>query len=311
MRRCSLNVSGTSDASELTWSQTQKWLLVSVLSLQTVIGVSGNCLVLLVKAKSRGRFNNRCWISLLSLTLSDLGCSALIMPGSLLAVLTGGQRSPWCEVVSLLKFTFITSSIGSITVLSVQRLVPSAGKVVDCLVLGACLSSWATGTVFGAVPVNYSWIKYDPAEMLCAVFWESSYSDMLIYILCASSVCIFFPFVLMILCSVVAAAKRDRNKEEDLSDVAPLLVAAYTLCYTPFVLSEVILLGRLDLSPSPAWLRTVSSLMSYLDCGLNPVVYCCHQDFREAALVLLWTRTHTPTEPVLTAAHILDQQQIR
>lgn len=42
------------------------------------------------------------------------GCSLLIISGSLLAMLTGGQRSPWCEVVSLLKFAFISSSIGSI-----------------------------------------------------------------------------------------------------------------------------------------------------------------------------------------------------
>lgn len=42
------------------------------------------------------------------------GCSLLIISSSLLAMLTGGQRSPWCEVVSLLKFAFISSSIGSI-----------------------------------------------------------------------------------------------------------------------------------------------------------------------------------------------------
>lgn len=42
------------------------------------------------------------------------GCSLLIISGSLFAMLTGGQRSPWCEVVSLLKFAFVTSSIGSI-----------------------------------------------------------------------------------------------------------------------------------------------------------------------------------------------------
>lgn len=54
------------------------------------------------------------WLPLVSLTLSDLSCSGLIISGSLLAILTGGQRSPWCEVVSLFKFTFMTSSIGSI-----------------------------------------------------------------------------------------------------------------------------------------------------------------------------------------------------
>ncbi len=54
------------------------------------------------------------WLPLFSLTISDFLCSILIICGSLLAVLSEGQISPWCEVVSLLKFTFITSSIGSI-----------------------------------------------------------------------------------------------------------------------------------------------------------------------------------------------------
>ncbi|KAK7930071.1 hypothetical protein WMY93_006466 [Mugilogobius chulae] len=272
-----------------------------------LMGVSGNCLVLLVKAKCRGKFKNRCWVPLMNLTFSDLGCSALIISGSLLAVLTGGQRSAWCEAVSLLKFAFVTSSIGSIAVLSVQRLITSSRKVAVFLLFVACLGSWATGAVFGAVPVIYTWIRYDPAEMLCAVFWESSYSDMMIYILCAFSICVFFPFVLMILCSIVSAAKHSHShKEADLSDISALLVVTYTLCYTPFVLSEVILLGRLDLSPSPAWLRTVSSVMSYLDCALNPIIYFCHRDFRRAGLALLWTRRHKQTEAVLTAVHKLD-----
>lgn len=47
-------------------------------------------------------------------SLCCVGCSLLIISSSLFAILTGGQRSPWCEVVSLLKFAFITSSIGSI-----------------------------------------------------------------------------------------------------------------------------------------------------------------------------------------------------
>ncbi|KAJ0051071.1 hypothetical protein NL108_012265, partial [Boleophthalmus pectinirostris] len=232
-----VNVNGSSDLAEFPWSDAEKWLLVSILSLEMVMGVSGNCLVLLVKAKCRGNFKNRCWVPLMNLTFSDLGCSALIISGSLLAMLTGGQNSSWCEAVSLLKFAFITSSIGNISVLSVQRLITSSGKVTVFLVFIACLSSWVTGAVFGAVPVIFSWIKYDPEEMLCAVFWESSYSDMLVYILCAFSICVFFPFVLMVLCSITSAARCNRN-EVDLCDITPMLVVAYTLCYTPFVLSE-------------------------------------------------------------------------
>ncbi|KAJ0033490.1 hypothetical protein NQD34_000597, partial [Periophthalmus magnuspinnatus] len=301
-----VNVSGSSDVAEFSWSDAEKWLLVSVLSLEVMMGVSGNCLVLLVKTKCKGNFRNRCWVPLMNLTFSDLGCSVLIIPGSLLAMLTGGQSSPWCEAVSLLKFAFITSSIGNISVLSVQRLITSSGKVTVFLLFAACLSSWVTGAVFGAVPVTFSWIKYDRAEMLCAVFWESSYSDMLVYILCAFSICVFFPFILMILCSITSAAWCNRDEEADLSDITPMLVVAYTFCYTPFVLSEMILLGRFDLSPSPTWLRTMSSIMSYLNCSLNPLIYLCHQDFREAGLALLWPKTHTNTEPVLTAIQKLD-----
>uniref|UniRef100_A0A3Q3FVG7 Si:dkey-9i23.8 n=1 Tax=Labrus bergylta TaxID=56723 RepID=A0A3Q3FVG7_9LABR len=243
----------------------EKWLLVAVLGVEMVMGVLGNSLVL-------------------------LACSVLIISGSFLAMLTGGQRSPWCEVVSLLKFAFISSSIGSI-ILCVQRLIgpASTGSALFAVMVTACLASWVTGVVFGSVPVVYAWIRYDPAEMLCAVFWENSYSDMLVYILCAFSVCIFVPVFLIFICSL------------DLSEVTPLLVASYMFCYTPFVVSELILLGRMDLLPAPDWLRTLSSVMSYLDCGLNPLIYCSHQDFREAGLALLWTNRKPPSEPVLTA----------
>ncbi|XP_071390516.1 pinopsin [Centroberyx affinis] len=314
-------------ALERSWTEAEKWVLVAVLGLEMVMGVVGNCLVLLVKVMCRGQFSCRYWLPFISLTMSDLvqkvqisfynkplcceGCSLLIISGSLLAMLTGGQRSPWCEVVSLLKFAFITSSIGSIAILCMQRLMGAAsiGNAAFVAMATACLASWVTGVVFGSVPVIYAWIKYDPAEMLCAVFWESSYSDMLVYILCAFSVCIFLPFLLILLCSLLTAAgchRDDDEDDEDLSSVTPLLVAFYLLCYTPFAVSELILLGRLDLSPAPDWLRTLSSVMSYLDCGLNPLIYCSNQDFREAGLALLWTSRKSFSDPVLTGMTKLD-----
>ncbi|KAJ8373045.1 hypothetical protein AAFF_G00271730 [Aldrovandia affinis] len=281
----------------------ERSLFVAVLSVEMLMGAVGNVLILLVKAKCRGQFECRCWLPLVSLSLSDLGSSVLIISGSLLAVLTGGQRSPWCEVVSLLKFAFITSSIGSLAILCVQRTmgVASTGSCLSVVMAAACLTSWVTGVVFGGVPVVYNWIRYDPAEMLCAVFWESSYSDMLVYILSAFSICIFLPFLLIIICSILTSAGCAWNCTSDLSSVTPLLVVFYVICYTPFVVSELVLLGRLDLSPAPDWLRTMSSMMAYLDCGLNPLIYCTNQDFREAVLGLLWTYGKSPTEPVLTA----------
>lgn len=77
-------------------------------------------------------------------------------------------------------------------------------------------------------------------------------------------------------------------------------------CHCFSLTNQLILLGRMDLSPAPDWLRTMSSVMSYLDCGLNPLIYCSHQDFREAGLALLWTNRKPSTEPVLTAVTKLD-----
>ncbi|XP_036372552.1 beta-1 adrenergic receptor [Megalops cyprinoides] len=283
-------------------------LFVAVLSVEMVLGVVGNVIILLTKFKCRGQFQCRSWLPFLSLSLSDLGSSVLIISGSLLAVLTRGQRSPWCEVVSLLKFAFITSSIGSLAILCLQRTtgVASTGSRLSIVMAAACVTSWVTGLVFGSVPVVYDWIRYDPAEMLCAVFWESSYSDMLVYILSAFSICIFLPFLLIVFCSILTSAGRGWDCSSDLSSVTPLLVVFYTVCYMPFVLSELILLGRLDLSPAPDWLRTLSSMMAYLDCGLNPLIYCTNQDFRVAVLGLLWTNQKSHTEPVLTAVVKLD-----
>eukprot|EP00063_Salmo_salar_P075925 XP_014050760.1 PREDICTED: parapinopsin-like isoform X3 [Salmo salar] len=304
--------SSTSVVLDQSWTRVERSVLVAVLSVEMVLGVIGNCLVLLVKIMCRGRFPCRYWVPFVSLTLSDLGSSLLIISGSLLAMLTKGQRSPWCEVVSLLKFAFITSSIGSIAILCVQRAkgVASTGRGASVVVALACLASWLTGVVFGSIPVVYNWIRYDPAEMLCAVFWESSYSDMLVYILCAFSICIVIPFLLILFYSLFTAAGCERNCDsdpDDLSSVTPLIVAFYLFCYTPLAVSELILLGRLDLSPAPDWLRTLSSVMSYLDCGLNPIIYCANQDFREAGLALFWTsRKLLFSEPVLTSVTKLE-----
>ncbi|CAL8333126.1 unnamed protein product [Merluccius merluccius] len=299
---CSVNEFLNNTAGERPWTAVERWVLVTVLGVEMAMGVVGNCLVLLIKVMCSKQYSCRYWVPFLSLTLSDLGSSALIISGSLLAMLTGGQTSPWCEVVSLLKFAFITSSIGSIAILCVQRLLgmPSRGSVFFVFLVVTCLASWVSGVVFGIVPVVYTWIKYDPAEMLCAVFWETSYSDMLVYILCAFSVCIFFPILLIFLCSLLTAAGFIQRDDDDMSSVTPLLVAFYLLCYTPFAVSELILLGKLDLSPAPYWLRTLSSVMSYLDCGLNPIIYCSHRDFREAGLALLWTSRKSFSDPILT-----------
>ncbi|KAF7710190.1 hypothetical protein HF521_009062 [Silurus meridionalis] len=238
------------------WSSVEKSVLVVILSIEMVLGILGNGLILIVKIMCRNQYQCVYWLPFVSLTLSDLCCAMLIMTSSLLAVLTGGQSSPWCEVVSLFKFTFITSSIGSIALLCVQRYtgLPSTRRCFSVIVILACLATWLLGAVFGVVPVIYDWVS-----------------------------------------------------QTDLSSVTSLLVGTYLFCYTPFAVSELILLGRLDLSPSPEWLRTFSAIMAYLDCSLNPIIYCTNQEFREAVLALLWTsRKSTIPEPVLTSITKID-----
>ncbi|XP_077102618.1 galanin receptor 2b [Siphateles boraxobius] len=292
------------DSEENYWSRIEKSVLAPILTTEMVLGVLGNGLVLIVKIVCKDHYQCLYWLPLFSLTLSDFFCSIFIICGSLLAVLGDGQISPWCEVVSLLKFTFITSSIGSVAILCVQRFmgIPSKGKRLSIVMAVACVASWCIGAIFGAVPVVYDWIKYDPAEMLCAVFWESSYSDMLVYILCAFSISIFIPFLLILCCSILTYVGFGKECSRfDLSSVTPLLVILYLFCYAPFAASELVLLGRLDLSPSPEWLRSLSSVMAYLDCCLNPVIYCTNKDFREAIFILFWKKRTSPfPEPVLT-----------
>ncbi|XP_026051333.1 C-C chemokine receptor type 8-like [Carassius auratus] len=293
------------ESQENYWSKIEKSVLAPILTTEMVLGVLGNGLVLVVKVVCKDHFQCLYWLPLFSLTLSDFFCSFLIICGSLLAVLSEGQISPWCEVVSLLKFTFITSSIGSIAVLCVQRFlgIPSKGKRLSVLMAVACVASWCTGAIFGAVPVAFDWIRYDPAEMLCAVFWESSYSDMMVYILCAFSISIFIPFLLILSCSILTHVGfgKDVSSQGDLSSITPLLVILYLFCYAPFAASELVLLGRLDLSPSPEWLRSLSSVMAYLDCVLNPFIYCTNKDFRKAVLILFRNKGRSVLpDPVLT-----------
>ncbi|KAJ8000906.1 hypothetical protein DPEC_G00185250 [Dallia pectoralis] len=304
----------TTFVSERSWTQVERLVLVAVLVLEMVLGVIGNSLTLLVKIMCRDRFPCKYWVPFVSLTLSDLCSSLLLTSGSLLAILTKGQRSPWCEVVSLLKFVFITSSIGSIAILCVQRAtgVAYTRSAVSHVMAMACPASWVTGVVFGSIPVVYHWIRYDQAEMLCAVFWMNSYSDMLVYILCTFSICIFLPFLLIISCSLVTAAGCGTSRDsdpDDLCSVTPLVVVFYLFCYTPFAVSELILLGSLDLSPAPYWIRTLSSVMSYLDCVLNPIIYSTNRDFREAGLALFWStcrKSISLSDPVLTVMNRLE-----
>ncbi|CAI5681530.1 unnamed protein product [Oreochromis niloticus] len=171
------------------------------------IGVMGNSLALLVKVLCRGKFCCHYWFPFMSLTLSDLGSCLLLISTSMLTILTGGQKSPWCEVATLLKYAFVSSSIGSIAVLCVQRSIGinSIDGTIFVVMVTACLASWVTGVVFGSIPIVYAWIRYDPAETLCTVFWESSYSDMLVYNLCAFSICIFFPLLLIFGYSIMMA----------------------------------------------------------------------------------------------------------
>ncbi|KAM9476644.1 beta-4C adrenergic receptor isoform 2-T3 [Clarias gariepinus] len=289
----------------------EKSVIVVVLSIETVMGILGNSLVLIVKMLRRDQFQCVYWLPFVSLTLSDLCCAILIMTGSLLAVVTGGQVSPWCELVSLFKFTFITSSIGSLALLCVQRFMglSSTRRWLSVTLTVACLASWLLGAIFGMVPVIFEWVRFDSAEMLCAVFWESSYSDMMVYLLCAFSITIFPHLLLIVICSLLTWAGYGKNsaRQTDLSSVTPLLVGTYLLCYTPFTMSELILLGRMDLTLSPEWLRTLSSIMAYLDCCLNPIIYCTNQDFREAVLALLWTnRKSVFPEPVLISVTKID-----
>ncbi|TRY89959.1 hypothetical protein DNTS_001680 [Danionella cerebrum] len=293
------------------WSSISKSVLAPVLTIEMILGILGNGLVLVVKVLCKEHYACQYWVPLFSLTLSDFLCSGLIVCGSLSAVLTEGQLSPWCELVSLLKFTFITSSIGSIALLCFQRFmgIPSKGNRLSVFMALACAASWFTGMVFGVVPVAYDWIRYDSAEMLCAVFWESSYSDMLVYILCAFSISIFIPLLFIISCSILtwAGMGKDTSSQGDLSSVTPMLVILYLLCYSSFSASELVLLGRFDLTPSPDWLRSLSSVMAYLDCCLNPVIYCLNKDFRRALLILIWNKRRAiSSEPVLTAITRLD-----
>ncbi|XP_023701080.2 protein trapped in endoderm-1 [Paramormyrops kingsleyae] len=307
-----MNLSANISDLELTWEFiAKKSILAAVLGVEMILGIAGNTLILFTKIKGRGQFKSQYWVSVVSLSLSDLGCSLFVISSSLLAVLINGQRSPWCEVVCLLKFAFITSSLGSLAVLCMQQALDLAcrGRHLSIAVGAGCLISWLTGMLFGTVPVAFKWIRYDPAEMLCAVFWENNYSAMLAYILCAFCICIFPPFLLVVLGSVLTSAGWIRNGSrdpDDLSSVTPLLVSFYLLCYTPFAVSELVLLGRLDQSPAPDWLRTLSSVTAYLDCGINPFIYCTNQDFRVAMMGLLWTNRKAPSEPVLTAVAKLD-----
>ncbi len=93
--------------------------------------------------------------------------------------------------------------------------------------------------------------RFDPAEMLCAVFWESSYSDMLVYILCAFSISIFIPFLLIISCTILTCAGhgKDCSRFVELETVNHRMLKLFIWIFTGIFHSKIKILLKMS-SPS-------------------------------------------------------------
>ncbi|MGH0176332.1 UNVERIFIED_CONTAM: hypothetical protein FKN15_072569 [Acipenser sinensis] len=68
-----------------------------------------------------------------------------------------------------------------------------------------------------------------------------------------------------------------------------ILVLSYLFCYSPFAVTKVLKVAKQDLKAVPDWLSMLASLMAFLNCGMNPLIYLTNPGFREAVLKMCWT----------------------
>lgn len=110
-----------------------------------------------------------------------------------------GQRSGWHYILSL-SVLFPTTTMDNHQVTNMLKKKEKKHKLLLYIQI-----VWLWCAVY-VVWCSTFCCRYDPAEMLCAVFWENSYSDMSLYILCAFSVCVFLPFLLITSCCLLRAS---------------------------------------------------------------------------------------------------------
>ncbi|XP_058877494.1 G-protein coupled receptor 161-like isoform X2 [Acipenser ruthenus] len=191
--------------SEPTGVGVQRSILAPVLFLETAVGVSGNILVIVTKIKNSKLVRSNFGILMFNLSVSDLGCSLVIMVSTLVSVLAGSWvlGAVVCDLVCLLNYTFIIVSMGTLGAISLDRFVAVVFAVryrtlfPRSVAVLACVSTWISGLVFGSVPVILRWVSYDGSELVCTIRWNEDFCRVVIYTLCAFAVCFLTPIVII------------------------------------------------------------------------------------------------------------------
>nr|XP_005999320.1 PREDICTED: pinopsin-like [Latimeria chalumnae] len=162
----------------------------------------------------------------------------------------------------------------------------------------ACCATWLSGLVFGAIPVFFHWVSYDTAEMICAIQWDQDFQRVVVCTLTAFVCCFLVPIAIILTSYSLMLrtfqessrkfnkASRSGNASTKLAEMIIALVVVYLVCYTPFALTKVLKVARRSMNAVPAWLSTVASIMAFLNCGLNPLIYSTNKEFQEAVLAL-------------------------
>ncbi|XP_005999320.2 pinopsin [Latimeria chalumnae] len=134
--------------------------------------------------------------------------------------------------------------------------------------------------------------------MICAIQWDQDFQRVVVCTLTAFVCCFLVPIAIILTSYSLMLrtfqessrkfnkASRSGNASTKLAEMIIALVVVYLVCYTPFALTKVLKVARRSMNAVPAWLSTVASIMAFLNCGLNPLIYSTNKEFQEAVLAL-------------------------
>lgn len=143
-----------------------------------------------------------------NLAITDVGCATTVMPFCLVSIWSDDWifGSFTCGMVCFLNYCFIIVSMWTLALISIDRhlycIYPF--RYQDLMshrrALIMALMAWSLGLFFGSLPAFLRVVKYDHAEIICAVDWESEPVKVLTYTVSAFVICFMTPVFVMVYC---------------------------------------------------------------------------------------------------------------
>ena len=273
-----------------------------VLILILIIAVLGNSLVIAAIYTNRKLRENVSYMFIINLGISDLLMAMVVMTSSLHMLLFNWKsiNTVWCDVVCAVNYCLIIVSMLTLSFISVERyyavLQPLhyLRRVTKTKIISVLAYSWFQALVFAGAPIVKNWIHYDYWEVVCAIKWSESQTD--IYVVCAFIFCFLCPGILMCICyfRIIKEVRRNKvsptvgNTAEHRAQATNkkiiksliTVVAIFFICMTSFCITKLLKVLSVEV---PGYINLMSSFLAFTASATNPFIYGIFRpDFRNA-----------------------------